>query len=502
MKNIIDKYFRLSLNLIKEKWFIIPLIITTILAYGFMFTNFSVGVDDLCLERYVSGTYILSAGRWGTWLVYKILNINTFTPFWLEFMCVLVIFITSIVLTSFIKQITKNKLTKLSYIMFALSFISYPIVCNFLVYQPTNLTVCISNLMLIFMVIILYEKYLQDTEFKINLVILFILAFGISMYESCCQTFVVLVFIVVLLYNKFNKELSFKDNIKFCFKCFLVLLVGIVLNFIICKILCLILDKFDLLTKDYASKSTILELIFKWDYSLKEVTNYKFHFLFKKYNFFALEFLIMGWLLLFVFIVEAIKDKNNKKYILWFLLAFLSNFILYFLMNACTFRICYSWMIFIGFSFIYFIEVFKKYKNIILIVCVWLILLQTRSTNQIFYNDYIGYQRDVNYSYSIINKIIDECGNIKKPLLIIESGNYKYYSDLKVVPDIRSDFYNWGIEAFDENGTEIVKFFNHLGYDFEVVDDYERYYYIYNELSNSEKNKDVIELNNFIVVKV
>ena len=58
MKDLINKYYKLYIDVFKDKK------ITTIMAYGFMLCNFAVGVGDLCLNRYVDSTYILSAGRW------------------------------------------------------------------------------------------------------------------------------------------------------------------------------------------------------------------------------------------------------------------------------------------------------------------------------------------------------------------------------------------------------------------------------------------------------
>ena len=501
MKKIMKKYYKLCVDILKDKKIIVPLIIVTLLSYGFMLTNFSVGVDDLCLDRYVDSTYILSAGRWGTWLIYKILNINTFTPFWLEFLCVLILFITSILLIAFLKEISNSKLNKVSYIVFTLSFISFPIVTNFLVYQPTNLTICLSNFVMIFAVIMLYEKFINKKQVKLNIILLLILSLIISMYESCCQTFVVLVLLVIIFYNNFNKEIKFKDSFKFCIKCFLVLLLGIILNFIICEVMYFVLDKLNLLTENYATKGTFL-IWLKNGNTLKEIIDYKSHFVFSIDNFFSVEFVVICWITLFVIIMDSICNRKKFLNILWYIFAFLANFILYFLINTCTFRVCYSWMIFIGFSLVYIIEFFKKYRKIVIILCVWIILLQTRNTNQLFYNDYKGYQRDINYANYIINKIIEECSDIKKPLLIIKKSSYKYYENLSITADVRSDFYSWSYTAFDERNTELVKFFNHLGYDFDVVEDYNKYYDIYLNLDNEDKNKDIIELDNFIVVKI
>ena len=162
-------------------------ILVMLLAYGFMLTHFSIGVDDLCLDRYVNGTYILSAGRWGTWLIYNLLNLNTYIPFWVDFVTLLLLLFTAILLCVFIKRITNNKLKDISYILFTCGFISFPIISCFMIYLPTKLTVVLSNLIMVIVLIILYESFF--CSYKINkrkyLFICLILSFSIYMYESC-----------------------------------------------------------------------------------------------------------------------------------------------------------------------------------------------------------------------------------------------------------------------------------------------------------------------------
>ena len=61
-------------------------------------------MDDLCFDRYVHGTYILSAGRWGTWGLYNLFQITDFTPFWLDFVVAIFVIFISIVLCAFLRK--------------------------------------------------------------------------------------------------------------------------------------------------------------------------------------------------------------------------------------------------------------------------------------------------------------------------------------------------------------------------------------------------------------
>ena len=158
MKEIVNNYKEIFISFIKNKKYIVSIIFVAILSYGFTITNYSIGVDDLCFDRYVEGTYILSAKRWGTWLLYNVLNITTFSPFWLDFIVATLMCITAIVVCTIIKKIVKDKINIWGYIIFSAIFISNPLISQFFMYQSTNLTVVISNLIAICAATILFEN--------------------------------------------------------------------------------------------------------------------------------------------------------------------------------------------------------------------------------------------------------------------------------------------------------------------------------------------------------
>ena len=135
MKKTIEEYKEEIKRLVTNPKYIIPIIFVAILSYGFAITHYSIGVDDLCFDRYISGTYILSAKRWGTWLLYNILNIKEFTPFWLEFIVSTIMVIIAIILSAFLKKHLKNKMNIWGCVIFSSIFISNPIINHFFMYQ-------------------------------------------------------------------------------------------------------------------------------------------------------------------------------------------------------------------------------------------------------------------------------------------------------------------------------------------------------------------------------
>lgn len=489
---------------LKDKKYMFSLILVIILSYGFMLTNYSVGIDDLSLNKYVSDTYILSAGRWGTWLTYNILQIKEFTPFWLDFIVVLILAITAIFCSCFFKKVSDSKLKRSSYIWFSISFISFPIISSFIVYQPTNLTVVISNLALIISIYFIYQNFMSNKLFKKYILIGILLAFPISMYESCCQTFVVVVFIVSFIYKRFHEDVPFKQILKFWITCFLVLLLGIVFNYLINLVIYFILNKLGLKRQNLANKKNILDVLEDMN-MLKIIYKRKFIKIFASDLLFVVEFFAVSFLGLVIAGVESIKRKS--KNLLTYIFIILSNFILLFFMLNNLYRVCYSWAITIGFIFLFFNEEInfnkKILKNILYVIFAYIILIQTKSMNNLFYNDYKGYQRDILYANRIIQKIQDKCQDVNKPLYFVEdTENLLKLDNLELHSDNRAAYFDWAMDSFLESQEEVIVFLNHFGYDFRGVENAEKAKEIYDNLQETEKQEEIIELEDFIVVNL
>ena len=92
-------------------------------------------------------------------------------------------------------------------------------------------------------------------------------------------------------------------------------------------------------------------------------------------------------------------------------------------------------------------------------------LWQTKDLNQWFYSEYIKYQTDLKDAYKIANDIEVEASNLRKPIVFVgmpkkgvqTAGQIGAQSNgLSVVW--------WGKKAFNNDGNELIKFINHLGY--------------------------------------
>ncbi len=512
MKKIWNEYKEQIKYFLTNQKYMISIIIVAFLSYGFTITHYSIGVDDLCFDRYVNGTYILSAKRWGTWLLYNVLGIKEFSPFWLDFIVATFMVIIAIVLCGFIKKQYGDKIKIWGYIVFSCILISNPLINHFFIYQSTNLSIVISNLIIILSGIVIYENYFSENKKSVNIILGIILTIPISMYESCAQTYVVFLFATIFIkmteYNKQTKEQNKKLFKYFCTGIG-VLIIGILLYVITGKIVLLLLEKFGVLTKNYALNNTSILTV--KGLSIKSKIQLFNNAVIKKFSYGIKNYLpvfVFTILAAIVLIVETIKlIKSNLNYRLISVLALISsNFILFFILATLLYRMQFSWIITTAFLALYVYQIFcdkKVIKYLINIIAILLIVIQTRYLNQCFYNDYKRYEKEKTVANDIAVNVVKKYDYKNKPLVFVLNRD-----EMKDTYRINDDngflLMAWGTEAFNEVSTEITKFINEQGYNFLYADYEEAENAIkeYEKLDEKTKSNAIVELDDIIIVNL
>lgn len=510
MKKIINDYKEQIKYFISNKIYVVTIIIVAILSYGFTITHYSIGIDDLCFDRYVNGTYLLSAKRWGTWLLYNIFQINEFTPFWLDAVVTIFMIIIALVLCAFIRKQYKNKIGICGYIVFSSLLISNPLINQFFIYQSTNFAIVVSNLITIICVIIIFENYFNENKKRINIICGFILTIPIAMYESCVQTY--LIILLVTMFIKITQEkISNKKLFKYFFVSIIILCIGITMYMVTGKILLYILRKNNILNHNFAyttipwrnenvKRLSLTDKIYGVYYNTIHVVLLNIRTYFPVAVFVTMSFLVI--------ILECIKlCKTGKVSRMVIVLGIIcSNFILIFLLIKVLYRMQFSWIVTTAFLGLYLYQTFsnKKYlKYIIRIISVMLIIYQTKTLNQYFYNEYKRYEKEKIIANDIAINVVKQCDYKNKPILFftIKKTIENRYTINK---DNGESIIWWGKNAFSEVQTELIKFVNEQGYDF---------LYITPELANEtyKKIKEsrevyekqyITELENVIVVNI
>lgn len=504
MKEIINKYKKEMKELINSKLYIFFIIIVTILGYGYFVTHVTIGMDDTCLDRYYGSFFsknMIAAGRWGSYLIYKILGVTSFTPFWLEILTILILVVTAILISCFLKKNIKN-LKNCVCILFSCLYISYSLYNEPLIFQPSNLALFISNLLTIASVIVIFEIINNNLKNKYYLPLIPILAISISMYEACCQTFLVALLITILIRLIIYKEED-KKIYKHFFIGIFILIASIILNYVM-----LYAFYFIGIPNELSGGRSI----YWFEYGIKDgisiiakniwygtVNNIKY--------FPVLEFVISIVIGFMLSIYYSFKTKNTNVFNIYALII-ISNFALAILQCiGVLYRTSTSWGLFIAsiITIVYIILSRMKFlKNVAIILVSLIILWQTKDLNQWFYSEYTKYQTDLKTGYQIAEDIKKEANNLSKPIVFVGTPNKGFQ-----IPGQSGAQSNglsvvwWGQKAFDDNSYELIKFINSLGYNYRKPTDeqYERGKELSKEMANYPKDGYIKEFEDLIVVK-
>lgn len=417
--------------------------------------------------------------------------------------------VIAIVLSSFIRKQYGDKIKIWAYGIFSCLLISYPLINQYFIYQPTNLPITISNLLVIICVITLFENYFHENIKKTNILIGLILMFTISIYESVAQTYLVMLFVTIFI-KLTNTDIEKKSLLKYFGLGIILLISGILLYFITGNIVLFILEKCNMLQENYAFSAS------PWPDSRLPMSAKMYLFNKKVIRelsknlcqyFPVVEF---GILSLITFVLELVKlIKTNKiGRMIAALGAIASNFILIIMLVEVIYRMQFSWIITVAFLGIYVYQSLcnkKILKYIIPVLAILLIIMQTRTLNQYFYNEYKKYEKEKVIAHDIAINVVKNYNYKEKPLFyVVNNTTTKDRIRYKINHDNGNYVMIWGVTAFGECCVETTKFINEQGYDFlyveedkigEITAEYEK-------LDQETKKQPIVELENAIVVNL
>lgn len=497
MEKIKEEYKKSINYFLKNKAFIITIILITVLSFGFTITNSSVGMDDTAFDRYYQGKEMLAIGRWGSYLVYQILNITEFIPFWIDFIASSIIMLTAVLWCIFLKKNLEDKLPLGAYITFAAVFISFPIINEIFIFENCNIAVMLGSFLASLGIMVFYENYTKIHKKGIYIVSALILTFAMSMYEACAQIMLVAIFITAILMIYTNRDKKIKDIFKYLFSVLGILLVGVILDEIIVKIIYFA----GVRASDVADKEInwgqygILE---SFEIILVDIVcamkNIKY--------FPVLIFDVASGIGLAISILQSDRKKNWMILVI-FIAMFLSNFAISILqLDAVLYRTCTSWGLFVAIIVLMVYKFLSEYKMTKILACLVigiLVLQQSKTLNQLFYNDYKRYQKDLSIANELIYNL-EKDYDISKPLVIMGTP-YKGMGDYGAQSNSLSVLW-WGKKAFDDKGSEFIKFLNSLGYSFQnpTDEEYEKGKIEAENMERYPKDGSIRELDDCIII--
>ena len=540
---MISKIWKEFIDFIKEnKLLVVLLIIVLILSFGYTLTNYSIGIDDTAFDRYMDGTELLAQERFSAPLLQKILGIYKFAPFWIDGVAVIFLFISIILWCVLFKKVSNNKMNKVSYIVFATIFASYPLINEIFIYMTASLSICISYALTVISLLIMNE-YLNRNNYSYIIISSIIMCFAISFYESFAAVYLLGCFcILILSYFYSDIKKGFIDIFKRLITIILPLIFGILLKSIISNSLIFLLS----LQKSPRGLRQIAWMSVPFISNLKRLIKdiFENYFIASASYLPILIYVIATIICLFLAIYSAVKYKSNKLLLLFFGLYLCTVSLAIVQGTISPYRTCQVFAVFIAFIFMLFNEVVSKKKimRVIALILIFIMVLkQSEDLSQWFYLDSLRFQQDKYIAYSLgyeLNKNYD----MTKPVVFIGYPKVsKYISDyrsinknsivrkaqdamISILPSKSKSFISermdnrfnetnsnnlfaaWGVDAFMEPfhkpNIELLKFFDICGFSLVEgnLEQYNKAYIISDKMPSWPKEGSIKDEGTFIIV--
>lgn len=502
MKEIFRWYKENLENLINNKLILLLTFITVALSYGFALTNPSISIDDTAASLYFERGELLAQGRFFPIIVSKILGGMNFTPFWLEFVAILLIILSGLLYLCLFKKVTNDKINKICYVFFIPIFVSYPIINEIFIYNTAVITIGLGYLLTAVATILTYE-FIESKKKKPILLVLSILLMAavISSYESFAPVFLLgmsMILFLQYLYNFNEPRFNKKQWSRYLYIFILVIATAIILEFITTTSYIVLHN----ITPSKNAGTVIMWLKVGILNNIKPFIKSMLVIVYPISSYLSILILQITSIVLFIFAIIKSFIKKNYWILLFAGFLVLSIFSLSFVQGILSpFRTCQGFAIFIAFvAMIIYDQTPNKIKSIILISIVYLVTIQSYDLTKWFYNDNLRYQEERTVMISVAETIKRDF-DAAKPVVFI--GEYQQGAIIRHNQTNGNSFINWGKSTFDGPGTQLLKFLEMNG-EYLVSPTREQYDIAWKNINNMTrwpKQGSITEYNGIIVVR-
>lgn len=501
-------------KLIFDLKFIVPLILVTFLGYGYMLMHFTIGIDDLTRPRYI-GSENIAQGRFSGTIIDYMFGFTEYKPLWEDLLSVIIMIIAGILVNHLLRRITKNSFSYGVYNFFACFFVTFPLINEIFLYGGSGLNISIGYT-LTFLSLIIFEHFFETKKYRLLIPCLIIWIFNISLYES-----------FILVYSCFVCGIFFirhmiadgylpctDDAIKTEFKkrqapkkifteigWYIGVLAGaIILEFIISNAVI----KLSGFTSSIGEASNLITA-----FNLKNTLYFFFtHFLCASFKYLPITIFSVCAILGIIISVKYTIHAKHGFYILYFSGMVLSVIALSLMRSGVTlYRNIQCMVIFCGVILIIILQKALntkiKWKKVVTIcVATLLIIIQASSLVKWFRVDYLRGEEEKAVMITVGDELTENYDISSKPVLFvgeytltdkildykfIREGTMLYEAIHTIVhtaiqseencnidqaagiPAGQADYtsvISWGIYAFKEVNTELLRYFDYLGYSF------------------------------------
>ena len=478
-------------SFIKRYSFMVPLLVVTVLAFGFQVTNFTYGIDSIARDEYLFGGRSIAQGRLALPLLAPLLNLSELFPFAEEFFGVVALLFGTISFCVAFKRASHDKLNKHFYTAFACLFVTYPIITEYWVYAMMGWEMSIGYTMIAFSLMQMMNFFNDKKIWRILLSSL-MLALTVSIYEALLPVYVMSVFMILLLRFIFgeDEDRKFKHFALNGLFMAIPLIIGMLFEFFVAWVLTKVMT----LPPSLGASTGIT---YK---SLGLIGGLERAFLGIYENFIASAVWYMPitilWIALFVFLAITIVLIIRNKKPVFLVLAFgclFSLLLLTFIQGSVSpYRCCQVFSLFTAFTFALLLHYalqmpkFKLIKYTCSTLVVFLCFIQGVETNNWFALNHQRFEAEMRILEHVGYELITEY-DTKKPIVFMgqkllyndrltdhvyldRQTQLKYLEDTgymrKIAQTSVGSMLGWSMTAFSQPGTELYKIFEYIGYDF------------------------------------
>lgn len=462
-------------------------IFTVVLCFGFYLTHSSMGIDDEIIQAWITPAAILTTDRIGMEIP-RFLQIWDYFPFWKEFLAI-VAFSFGITLhaRNFMNFLNFDNFVfdKKMALIFACVAVSFPYFAFLLAFMEICLFVGLNLVFSALAVSFLY-KYLLYEKKKIYLLYTFLLLFlTISLYETGALYFLISICFIEFVRLIFNKS----KNLKISYKSLLISVIFVCLGTLLTRIISSVAKI--MLNIPYNRYEEWLKYDFNsfnaFFVSLKHsLVDFSSNFIQTcSYDIGSITTVISYVLFILVTLFYLIKNRNLHVLVFSLLLMILPFSILVITGNSSAYyRVYTSIGFFNACVFVILYSIFKNNKvmsKLLYLLIFSIVFYQSLEINKIFYTEYLKFDNDRLFAYSIKQEV-DKLGG--KPLMLIgtrENTLLKYNYHIEA-PEINTSIFNW--DRYEHQVYEILVL---RPYDFMAAQGFEVHAYIKENKIKSEE---------------
>lgn len=524
MHNHIVSFLNTHINK-KQYW--VPLLLFSLLGFGFSLTRNTVGVDDL-VESYGGITGLeIRGGRWGMFLYGLFSGASGFSPYIYKFLGFIFLIVAAIVLASVFYFLDKKVKTYVLTIASS-SFVVFPLIFEIWEFNGVNMMIPINSIIVFLSVLFLM---ISTRKFWVKTIICSIpLSVVAASYENGLFLYVTLVLCITfykfcIVEDKKQKPYSWiLFGLKFC----PALIISVLIKFIVWGLLLLVLNLAPATMGDVAiniatnNVQNILSQII-WEYFLS-------------IEYLPILVFVLSFFIFFVYAVAITISKKKPLAFVLFFLIFISLFFVSFLTGRqMPYRIALPIQFFVSFvSFIVLRKTstckWKKIQTISFVVSTLFILCQGTYLSQLFELNNLNSEnelavvrelgKELESKYDKKEIVFTGCfhpGSYIENKIIFGSDKarifHPFYSKIaqiavienqKIEQSVVVPIINWSNLA-DTGNNMMELLFSYCGYDFDIYQysatSYDDFYY-YWEIAKRENMKplEIKDMGEYILV--